>query len=150
LTFKDFDLNADFYGNAGNKIYNGKKAFRYDSRDNIESDYVNNRWTPQNTGGSEPRILSTATPASTYFIEPADFLRLNNLTLGYTISKRGMERWGLNSLRVYITSQNLFTITPYSGFTPADLPGSSPLNAGIELNAYPTSRTFGAGVNLTF
>lgn len=150
LTYSNFDLNADFYGNAGSKIYNGKKAFRFDSRDNVEADYASSRWTPQNTSGNDPRILSTSTPASTYFIESGDFLRLNNLTIGYTISKKSLERVGFESLRVFITSQNLFTITPYSGFTPADLPGSSPLNAGIELNAYPTSRTFGAGVNLNF
>lgn len=167
FTLRNFDFNADFYGNVGSKVYNGKKAFRYDSRDNVEAEYASKRWTPQNTNGSDPRILATNTPASTYFVESGDYLRLNNITLGYTLPESATARIGISSLRVYVTSQNLFTITPYTGFTPADLPGTSAsqssgqsttvnaatgsaLNAGIELNAYPTSRTFGIGVNVTF
>ena len=90
-------------------------------------------------------------PASTYFLESGDFFRLNNLTIGYTLSGNVMSRAKINSLRVYITAQNLFTITPYSGFTPEIFRGDgTPLNAGIEVNTYPSTRTFAFGVNLGF
>lgn len=156
LNYRNFDLSADFTGNAGNHIYNGKKAFRYEITDNIEADYANNRWTAGNPSGSDPRVIEANIPASTYFVESGSFLRLNNLTLGYTIPTENLGP--VSSLRVFLTSQNLFTIQRFSGFTP-ELPGgqvnpdeeqSGALDAGIELNAYPTTRTFAAGLNVTF
>ncbi len=147
INFKKFDLSADFYGTGGGKIYNGKKAFRFELTDNIEADYADNRWTTANPSTSDPRIINNATPASTYFLETSDFLRLNNLTLGYTIVRAGGEGW-LSNLRVFVTSQNLFTLTAYSGFTP-ELLSTDVLNSGIELTPYPTTRTFALGVNLS-
>lgn len=161
LNYKTFDLSANFYGNLGNKIYNGKKAFRFDPADNIEADYATNRWTPTHTVTSDPRIISSNTPASTYFIESGNYLRLNNLTLGYTLSPNALKALHITNFRVYLTSQNLFTLKKFSGFSP-ELPGgtiddanstnnkSGILDAGIELSAYPTTRTFALGVNVSF
>jgi len=116
---------------------------------NVETDVVKNRWTPNNTNTNVPRATVAIMPASTYFLESGDFFRLNNLTVGYTIPKGTLSRAGISSLRVYATAQNLFTITPYSGFTP-EMTSSGPLNAGIEFNTYPSTRTFALGVNLGF
>jgi TonB-dependent starch-binding outer membrane protein SusC len=161
LNYKGFDLGANFYGNLGNKIYNGKKAYRFDPSDNIEASYAEKRWTSTHPSGTDPRIITSSTPASTYFIESGNYLRLNNLTLGYTFSERALKAAGIASLRVYATSQNLFTLKKFSGFSP-ELPGgtiddanstnnkSGILDAGIELNAYPTTRTFALGVNVSF
>lgn len=161
LNYKGIDLTANFYGNAGNKIYNGKKAFRFDPADNIEADYAANRWTAERPSSTDPRVISSGTPASTYFVESGTYLRLNNLMLGYTFSANAMKAIGIKSFRVYATSQNLFTLKKFSGFSP-ELPGgtiddanatnnkSGILDAGIELNAYPTTRTFALGVNVTF
>lgn len=161
LNYKAFDLTANFYGNAGNKIYNGKKAFRFDDADNIEASYAEKRWTAARPSSTDPRIISTSTPASTYFIESGNYLRLNNLMLGYTLSPQALKAIGISSFRIYATSQNLFTIKKFSGFSP-ELPGgtiddanatnnkSGILDAGIELNAYPTTRTFALGVNVSF
>ncbi|MBC8034449.1 MAG: TonB-dependent receptor [Chitinophagaceae bacterium] len=148
FNYSGFDLTADFYGNAGNKIYNGKKAVRQELSDNIEADYSENRWTLTNPSNTDPRVINNSTPASTYFLESGDFLRLNNLTLGYTFLTARQKKL-FSNLRIYITSQNLFTLTSYSGFTP-ELLSSDPLNSGIELNSYPTTRTFAFGVNLSF
>ncbi|MBC8155524.1 MAG: TonB-dependent receptor, partial [Bacteroidetes bacterium] len=157
LNFKGFDLAADIYGNAGNQIYNGKKAFRFENSDNIEAAYADARWTASRPSQTDPRIITSATPASTYFIESGSFIRLNNLTLGYTIPTGLKEKAKLRTARVYVTSQNLFTIQQFSGFSPElpggniDLPaGSSVLNSGIELNSYPTTRTFAVGLNVGF
>ncbi|MBW8684411.1 SusC/RagA family TonB-linked outer membrane protein [Chitinophaga rhizophila] len=161
LNYKGFDFSANFYGNAGNKIYNGKKAYRFDPADNIEADYAANRWTAERPSATDPRLITASTPASTYFIESGTYLRLNNLMLGYTFSSKTMKLIGINSFRVYATSQNLFTLKKFSGFSP-ELPGgtiddanstnnrSGILDAGIELNAYPTTRTFALGVNVSF
>lgn len=157
LNYKGFDLAADVYGNVGNKIYNGKKAFRFENTDNIESAYADARWQTNRPSTTDPRILTSATPASTYFVESGSFVRLNNLTLGYTIPNGLKEKAKLRTARIYVTSQNLFTIQQYSGFSPElpggtlDLPaGSSVLNSGIELNSYPTTRTFAVGLNVGF
>ncbi|SFE78377.1 TonB-linked outer membrane protein, SusC/RagA family [Chitinophaga sp. CF118] len=161
LNYKGFDLSASFYGNAGNKIYNGKKAFRFDDADNIESSYADKRWTTSRPSSTDPRVINSSTPASTYFIESGTYLRLNNLMLGYTLSPKALKTIGISNFRVYVTSQNLFTLKKFSGFSP-ELPGgtiddanstnnkSGILDAGIELSAYPTTRTFALGVNVSF
>ncbi|WP_288428623.1 TonB-dependent receptor [uncultured Spirosoma sp.] len=148
LNFKGFDLAADVYGNAGNQVYNGKKAFRYENTDNVEAAYVSNRWTPTNASTTDPRLITSATPASTYFLESGSFVRLNNLTIGYTIPTGLRDRAKLRTARIYITSQNLFTAQKFSGFSP-ELPGG-PLDSGIELSSYPVTRTFAVGLNVGF
>ena len=148
LTYKRFDLAADVYGNVGNKIYNGKKAFRFENTDNIESAYADARWLPNRPSQTDPRLITSATPASTYFVESGSFVRLNNLTLGYTIPNGLKEKAKLRTARVYVTSQNLFTVQQFSGFSP-ELPGGA-LDSGIELNSYPTTRTFAVGLNVGF
>jgi hypothetical protein len=75
-------------------------------------------------------------------------VRLNNLTIGYTIPTSLRDRAKLRTARVYITSQNLFTAQKFSGFSP-ELPGG-PLDSGIELSSYPTTRTFAVGLNVGF
>ncbi len=155
MSYDAFDFNADFYGNWGNKIYNGKKAFRSSPEDNIESDYVDNRWTTSNPSNVNPNVITQSTPASTYFIESGAFLRLNNVSVGYTIPSEFLKRAKISRLRIYATSQNLFTAKRYSGFSP-ELQGLSDnnttniLGSGIELGTYPTIRTFSFGLNLQF
>ena len=148
LNYKGFDLAADVYGNAGNKVYNGKKAFRFENTDNIEASYADKRWTPTNPSTTDPRLITSATPASTYFVESGSFVRLNNLTLGYTLPATLREKAKMRQARIYVTSQNLFTAKKFSGFSP-ELPGG-PLDSGIELSSYPTTRTFAVGLNVGF
>ncbi|MCC8408456.1 TonB-dependent receptor [Mucilaginibacter sp. UR6-1] len=149
VSYKAWDLSADFYGNWGNKIYNGKKGFRYDPNDNIEAGYASKRWTPTNASNTDPITITQNTPASTYFIESGAFLRLNNLTLGYTIPTEVLKKIKMSRIRVYASSQNLFTAKRFSGFTPEILT-TDILSSGIELNGYPVTRTFTFGVNVEF
>lgn len=148
VNFKNWDFSLSLYGNVGNEVYNGKKGVRVDARDNVEKDIVYNRWTSSNHTQSEPRANEGNLPGSTYFVEPGDFLRINNLTVGYTFPKSFLQRLHVSSFRVFATSQNLLTLKKYSGFT-AELPGG-PLNSGIELSAYPTTRTLAMGLNVGF
>lgn len=149
LNYESWDLSADFYGNWGNKIYNGRKAFRDNPSDNVEANYVQNRWTPSNPSNINPRIITQNLPASTYFVESGAFLRLNNLTLGYTLPTDLLKRIKISKIRVYATSQNLFTAKRYSGFTP-ELFTTDILASGVDLNGYPTTRTFSFGLNVEF
>lgn len=148
VTYKNFDLSVDIYGNVGNEVYNGKKAARYLGTDNVESDVVYNRWTAANRNQNEPGANTGNLPASDYFVEPGDFFRINNITLGYTLPSSLLSRIKVSSLRVFATTQNPLTIKKYSGFT-AELPGS-PISAGIETDSYPTTRTFAVGLNVGF
>ncbi len=148
--YKSFDLSFSCYGTQGSKIYNGKKnETGTDSRDNIETSVAKGRWTPNNPGNKIPRANTARLQASTYFLESGDFFRMNNLTVGYTLPSAILSKAKITSLRVYLTAQNLFTITPYSGFTP-EITSASPLNGGIELNTYPSTRTYAFGINLSF
>jgi len=149
VSYKAFDFSIAAYGTVGSKIYNGKKAARFNQKDNVEARVANNFWSFQNYTSNIPRAHLNALPQSTYFIESGDFARINNLTIGYTFSKKLLDKYGINNFRCYLTAQNLYTITNYSGFSP-ELASSDPLSQGIELNAYPTTRTFAFGVNLTF
>ncbi|WP_069659281.1 SusC/RagA family TonB-linked outer membrane protein [Arcticibacter eurypsychrophilus] len=147
VTFKEFDLGISTYGTTGGKIYNGKKASRNDQRDNLETDVVNNRWTPDRPSKSEPRATLSQLPASSYFLEKGDFFRINNLTLGFTIPKATLSKFSIERLRIYVAAQNLATITGYSGFTP-EITSDRATTAGIESSIYPTTRTFTFGVNI--
>jgi TonB-dependent starch-binding outer membrane protein SusC len=144
--WKNIDLSVDCYGNAGNKIFNGKKAVRF-GNDNIEQARADNRWTPDNLDGTQPRASNAIPAPSTYFVESGDFFRINNVTLGYTFNS---ENWGtgISRLRLFASAQNPLIAKKYSGFTP-ELPGSA-TSSGIELGIYPVFSTYMVGVNLTF
>ena len=152
VSYKGVDVNFGFYGTAGSKIYNGKKAARGTSQltDNVEASVAKDRWTPNNPSSTVPRATAGALQASTYFLEKGDFLRLNNLTLGYTLPTAMLAKAKISNLRLYVTGQNLFTLTGYSGFTPEILNSGNSLGQGVDVNTYPSTRTFAFGINLGF
>lgn len=146
LDYKQFDFSIDLYANIGSKIYNGKKAQRF-SNENIEKGVFNNRWTsgsPSNTG---PHAFNEVPLASNYYLESGDFMRINNLTLGYTLPKQTKSFF--DKARFYVTAKNLLTLKKFSGFTP-ELIGDPLGGAGVELDAYPTLRSVYLGINTTF
>lgn len=148
MSYKGFDLNIDAFGNAGNQVYNGKKAFRQGVLDNVESQMAYTRWTSANKSQTEPAANGGNLLASTYFIESGTFVRLNNVTLGYNLPQSLVKRAKLGNVRVFVTAQNIFTYKEYTGFT-SELPGD-PTKSGIELNAYPTNKTIAGGVSVGF
>lgn len=164
FTYTNFDLGADFYYNWGNKIYNGNRNGRADLRDNIEASYADSRFTAANPSTTDPNVITSNTPPSTYFIESGAFLRLNNLTLGYTIPSEALKRAHIAKLRLFLTSQNLFTITGYKGISPELQPATTAtanglvnvvssagiLGSGIDQSVYPVTRTFAFGINVQF
>ncbi|MCF8283036.1 MAG: SusC/RagA family TonB-linked outer membrane protein, partial [Bacteroidales bacterium] len=147
VNWKAFDFTIDCYGNAGNKVYNGKKGVRF-GNDSVEASRVD-RWTPTNTDTNEPRASNNIPKPSTYFVESGSFFRINNVTLGYTIPTKVTSRASIGKARVFVSAQNPVIKKKFSGFTP-ELPGSSALNSGIELGIYPSLTTYMVGVNIDF
>lgn len=148
FSYKGVDFSLDTYGVGGNKIYNGKKAQRFGG-ENVEYAILDSFWTPSTPNAENPKPSNDIPQPSTYFIEDGSFFRVNNITLGYTLPKM-VKR--VDKVRLYITAVNPFISTNYSGYSP-ELVGSDgdPLQrAGIELDAYPTNKTFLVGANISF
>jgi len=152
INIHHFDFSLVFSGNLNNKVYNAKKQARSAGTDNVEASFANNRWTAANPSNTNPRTLASSLPNSTYFLESGSYLRLNNVIIGYTFPVSSIEKAHLATLRLFLSGQNIFTATKYTGFTP-ELPGG-PLNSGIELtgdtSSYPTSRTLTVGLTANF
>lgn len=149
LDWTGFDFAANFSGQAGNEVFNGKKAVRF-GVDNFEATYLD-RWTGPGTSNSEPRVTNAGHnyQASERFIEDGSFFKLNSAQLGYRLPANLVERLRVAQARLYVAGTNLFTISDYSGYTP-ELTGGSVINSGIDLGIYPTMRALTVGVDLTF
>ena len=83
-------------------------------------------------------------------MEDASFLRLSNVTLGYTFPKKWTKKFYVNRLRLYATGSNLFCWTPYTGYDPEVSTSGTALAPGVDFGAYPRSRSFVFGLNVTF
>ena len=147
VNWKSLDFSIDCYGNAGNKIYNGKKGVRF-GNDSVEASREA-RWTPTNRETDEPRASNSIPKPSTYFVESGSFFRINNVTLGYTLPTSLTNKARIGKARFFVSSQNPLISKKFSGFTP-ELPGSSALNSGIELGVYPSLATYMVGANIEF
>jgi hypothetical protein len=148
VNYKGVDLSIDIYANVGNQVYNGKAQARVATRDNVEQIVAISYWTAQNKSETQPAPNGGNLPASSYFLASGTFARINNITLGYSLSASIINRQKIiNSCRIFLNAQNPVTLKKYNGFS-SELPGSAPTNAGIELSTYPTTRTFAFGVNL--
>ena len=149
LGYRGFDFSVIFTGQAGNKIYNAKKQARFGTP-NFERTALD-RWTEDNPSTTHPRITDGGHNylVSDFFLEDGDFLKLQNLTLGYTISSNLTQQVGLSSLRVYASGTNLFTLTGYNGYTP-EVASASVIANGIDSAFYPFARTINVGINATF
>lgn len=155
--YKNVDLSVFIQGSVGNDILNLTKrngtqnAMLYQNQLAEAMDY----WSPENVSASNPRLLNSITHAnimiSDRYVEKGDYLRLQNVTLGYTMSPNFSSQLNLSRFRVYVTAQNLFTVTNYSGYDPEI--GSFNQNVlltGIDNGRYPSSKTYLFGVNLDF
>ena len=148
FTYREFDFSIDIYSNIGNQVYNGKEQARVTATDNIERSVATSYWTQQNKSETQPGASSGNMPASSYFIASGTFVRINNVTLGYTLPARALDRQKVfSSARIFVNAQNPITLKKYNGFS-SELPGTEATNAGIEYGMYPTTRVFAFGVNL--
>ncbi|RPA68863.1 TonB-dependent receptor [Cyclobacteriaceae bacterium YHN15] len=155
--YKNFDLSAYFFGTAGNKIWAQWRWFT-DFFSTFEGAAISSRlldsWTPQNTNTSIPvadrqSTFSSSNVGNSYYVVDGSYLRLQNLTLGYTMPNSLLQRWRLERLRVFASANNLFTITGYDGLDPM-VGGNVDLGFGIDVGNYPVTRGYTFGLNLNF
>lgn len=153
FNYKGFDLTVFFQASIGGKLYNANRA-------NLElatgyvngSDVLLNRWTPTNTNTDvKAAFQDPAITISDRFIEDATYYRLKNISFGYTIPKSVLSRVNISSLRIYVSAQNAFTWTKYTGYDPeVSLNGQSLINKGVDSGVYPNNKSFQAGISLSF
>ncbi len=162
--WRNFDFTMFIQGVSGNEILNTNT---YDlqgmTRLFNSGTAVLDRWTPQNTDTDIPRAV-TGDPnrnarLSTRYIEDGSYLRIKNLSIGYSLPTDILGALGdsfISSLRIYVTSQNLLTLTDYSGYDPeigvrSDLTGlNASLSNGVDYGQFPQARTFLAGIQIGF
>ena len=156
VTFKNFDLNLFLYSSVGGKIYNivRRHTEALTNPWNNQSRDVLNRYTATNTTASIPRYNpwhNNNFRISDRFVEDGSFLRIQTLSIGYNLPKNLIGKAKLSSARVYVSAQNLYTFTGYSGYDP-DL-GSLNNNVtrmNIDDGHYPNPRTITVGANIEF
>lgn len=157
--YKGLSLDVLIDGVYGNKVYNATRL-ALESMSTFANSAASTlrRWT--NTGDvtdipkavfsdpAAPNSVPNASP-STRFLENGSFLRMRSATLSYRLKDNWMKRIGFSSASFYVTAQNLFVITKYTGYYPeVNSGGNSPTNMGIDYGTYPQARTFTFGVNL--
>lgn len=141
LTYRDFDFSFAGYGMFGQKVLNATRMAMFDPTrlpaQNVPDDFLE-------SGIKSDPVFSS------YFVENGSFFRLQSVTLGYTLP--GVKKIGLEKIRFYLTGENLFCITGYSGIDPeVSLPDNVLEGPGIDrFNSYPRPRTFSLGVNISF
>jgi len=157
FSYKNFDLSVLMQGAQGYRSYLHNYLWLYltEGKMNVSSDLLNRWKSPENPGdGQTPRADAKTegyrrTP-STLWVKDASFLRINNVTLGYSLPEKLTSQIYVSSLRVYLQVQNLHTFTKYSGYNPEVSNTSNPLEPGKDYGGYPVSRTFTLGFNIQF
>jgi hypothetical protein len=152
LSFKGFDLNIFLQGSQGNDVYNLNRYYLEGglAAATNAGTIALDRWTGPNTSNYVPRAVyndpNQNIRVSSHYVENGSYLRMKLLTLGYNIPASLLTHLHTQRARVYVSAQNLFTITKYTGFDP-EL-GNQGGSFGIDRGIYPQSRVFLAGLNI--
>ena len=155
FSYKGFDLNVNVYFSGGNYVYNGTRAGLLDQRVWNNSVEAMTRWQKAGDVTAIPRVVfgdnvsnGSSMPISDN-LEKGDFIKFRNIALGYSLPKKMLESMGLTSFRFYLSAQNAFTITSYSGFDPEiSSNGNANGSPSVDRNSAPMARTFSFGLNL--
>lgn len=148
--YKGFDIVAFGQGASGNKIFQGLR--RLDIPNANWSTKALERWTPENHSTTYPRLTQTDANnnynrLSSFYLEDGGYFRLKTIQIGYSLPSTVVKRIGLQKIRVYIMSENLLTITKYTGYDP-EIGGTDALS--VDRGVYPQARSFMGGLNVTF
>jgi len=149
LNYKNFDFVSYAYASVGNDLIRN-----YERTENKLNrlNYVLDRWTGEGTSNSVPRVTTGASSNnlfSSYFVEDASFLRIQNIQLGYSLPKKVIETLGISKFRLYGSVNNVYTFSKYRGFDATANTGD-PIAGGIDSGFYPTPRIFSLGLNVNF
>jgi len=147
LNYKNFDFIAFVYASLGNEIVRNYER----TQPNVNRlSYVLDRWTGPGTSNDVPRVTTAATANnvfSDFYVEDGSYVRLQRLSLGYTIPENLVQKIKFKKVRFYVAVNNLITLTKYTGFDPA-FTGGAPVGAGIDQGYYPSARTYWFGINV--
>jgi len=148
--YKNIDFSATAFASIGNDMV------RDYERQNLYANrgtYMLDRWQGSGTSNTVPRATGGGSINtdlfSDFYVEDASFVRLQNVQIGYTFNQKQMKSVGIDTLRIYISGNNLFTISEYYGFDPSASNGA-PLGSGIDKGFYPVASTYLLGINLNF
>jgi TonB-linked SusC/RagA family outer membrane protein len=158
VAYRGFDLKMLFAGSVGNDVYRS-----YERQDvpnnNYQTEWLD-RWSESNPNGNYPRVTTNDTNNNTrpsdFYVEDASYVRLRNLQLGYNLPTSILQKLKMSALRIYISGDNLLTVTGYSGFDPevgtafnSNNGTFNILDTGIDKGFYPQMKTFAAGINVS-
>lgn len=155
LGYKGFDLSLNLVGHFGAQLYNA------DRMQGLDPSYSYNmyaetlgRWHGEETSRTVPKMSTLRTNmnhrTSDLFIENGDFLKMKTMTFGYSLPEKYVRPLNIRSIRLYVTVENLFTLTSYSGYTPEIGYTDENKQRGVDYAQYPMSRKFIAGLNVNF
>lgn len=152
FNWKGFDLSVFFQGSVGNEILNQNlNTLELFNGQQNAAGVARNRWTATNPSNSIPRAkLDPAPIFSDRLIEDGTYVRLKNLTLGYTLPDSITKKLHLNNVRFFVTGYNLLTWTSYSGFDPEVTSVDNTVSQGTDAGVYPSSRTITTGFKINF
>lgn len=162
-SYKSFDFNLYFYSVYGNKIINYQKSSlqSFQNRSfvgvqNVSKEYYENHWTTDNPSNTYSRAsynddATGSNVPSSAWVEDGSFLRLKNLIIGYTLPSGLLQKASISKIRAYFSTQNLLTLTGYSGLDPEiGIQGGNATQNGVDNGTYPASRFYTFGLNITF
>jgi hypothetical protein len=149
MDYKGFDFMLFAQGVAGNRIFQGLR--RLDILTSNYSTKAMSRWTGEGTSNDYPRLTDSdpngnLSKMSDFYLEDGDYLRFKVVQLGYTLPNRLFNKIPISKLRIYVTGENLFTLTKYTGYDPEVGGGIF----GIDRGQYPQARAILGGVQLSF
>ena len=161
-SYKGFDMNFSFYGTSGKQLYDSQGVYL----ETMQGEWNNkvsvlNRWKGPGTSNTLPRAVRGDTNQNnrgqSNYVLDADFLRMQNFQIGYSLPQAWIKKVGARNARVYFNGQNLFTITKYPNYNADTLGGvgfnddsMSPLGFGVDTGSTPIPSVYSLGVNLTF
>lgn len=158
FTWRDLELNLGFQYSVGNDVFNANyiQAARFGTTNYNQMAFYNDRWTSDNTGSTQYANMAVGTISSA-FVEDASFLRFKSARLAYNFPQRLLAKTKMiKNLKVYVSADNLYVFTKYSGYDP-EITGtqgsgnmSKVLTSGFDYGVFPRARTFTAGLNIVF
>ncbi|SHG40530.1 TonB-linked outer membrane protein, SusC/RagA family [Chryseolinea serpens] len=164
FSFKNFDLSFLIQGVQGNDLFNLNRV-RLERPGEGTSTALMNRWTPDNQDTDVPAFTKQSVRKAagltnkvtvgdqrlSRWVEDASYIRLKNITFAYNFPQTLTRKVGMNRLRLYVSGQNLFTITKYTGYDPeVSSFNTNDANIGVDFANYPTSKVYTMGIDLTF
>jgi TonB-linked SusC/RagA family outer membrane protein len=157
LEYMGFDFSALLQGVYGNKILNLSRRFFANKEGNMNN-YVSslNRWRSESEPGSGSDIRANRVgkggngTTSTWHVEDGSYLRIRNITIGYSLPQSICKRYSISKLRFYVAAQNPFTFTKYLGYNPEVTNRTQATTNGEDYGVYPIAKTISVGIHLTF